>query len=171
MVYVGERLAVVLPQLVAGNERHRHVDDLLVGEGRGDEGHVQRERNQQDPRDQRQRGLDLTLRHRLDTRADRLGHVRGRDDAERQHDRRVADVAARMLRLPRNKVVEALGHAELHDPVERRVDQEELLVGAELGRREHACAPIRGVERMNLAVLAGDVEHANLFGPAAAIHT
>ena len=47
-----QHLRVVLPELVARHQRHRHLDDLVEREGGGDEGDVQRERDHRDAGDQ-----------------------------------------------------------------------------------------------------------------------
>ncbi len=47
-----QRLAVVLEELVAGPKRHRRLDDLGLGDGRGDEGQPDREEDEQHADDQ-----------------------------------------------------------------------------------------------------------------------
>ena len=61
------------------------------------------------------------------------------DDAHQpERHQGVPDAAACFGALPRHEVVKAFSGAELRDAVERRVDQEQLLVGAERRSVERA---------------------------------
>ena len=73
-----------------------------------------------------------------DLRAPDVQRAQAGDARDRQRDERVADVARRARRIARHEVVQALGHPELRQAVQRRRTQEELLVGAERRRREDA---------------------------------
>jgi hypothetical protein len=115
--------------------------------------------------------------------AERRGNARAHGDegrhahASRQRKRheRVGDVARRPIRSPRNEVVETLGHAELGEAEERRVHEEELLVGAEFRRREHPREDDADGKRGGHADRATDDEQQrrprNLVGVSGGAHT
>ena len=70
------------------------------------------------------------------------------DDAERgQREEGLRDVGAALLSAARHEVEERLREAELPGQLQRRGDEEELLVGAELFGREHARQHERQRER------------------------
>ena len=57
----------------------------------------------------------------------------GQNTRARKRQHRIQDAASRLQRTEGNEVEETLGHPELRDAVQAEVDEEELLVGAELG--------------------------------------
>ena len=66
---------------------------------------------------------------------------------ERERDDGIADIWTRFFRLPRHEVVQALGHADLRQTIQRAVNQKELFVGAELRLVEMADEQHRDDER------------------------
>jgi hypothetical protein len=106
------------------------------------------QRERQEYADERQVARDVGVgQPRGNGGSGQVQHHETQRPHQRERSQRVAHAAAGLAEAARNEVVQAFGRADLRESVESRVDEEQLLIGAESARVERAGEHDRDRER------------------------